>query len=134
MPKRILLIILIFTATISNLTKAQDSIAKPDTSQLNKKILIKTIAFESEYYLGAMLVLQNTWYKDRKVVPFHFYNDSRDYLQVDKCGHAFAAYVESYIGYQCLVNAVVSKTNALIYGGTLGLVLQTPIEIMDGIH
>ena len=39
-----------------------------------------------------------------------------------------------YIGYKSLRNAGLSKAKALIYGGTLGLILQTPIEIMDGLH
>ncbi len=115
-------------------TAAQDTIAKSDSSQVNRKAFYRTAAFTGFYYAGSMLILQNTWYHDRKVVPFHFFNDNKGYLQVDKFGHAFGAYVESYIGYKVLLNLGISKTQALIYGGTLGLVLQTPIEIMDGIH
>jgi len=117
-----------------NTIKSQNTIAKPDSTQLNRKAFYKAVAFTGVYYAGAMLTLQNTWYSDRKVVPFHFYNDNGGYFQVDKFGHAFGAYVESYIGYHVLLNTGVSKTQALIYGGALGLVLQTPIEIMDGIH
>jgi hypothetical protein len=89
---------------------------------------------ESAYFLTSMTVLNNTWYRGRKTVPFHFYNDNRAYLQVDKFGHAFGAYVESYVGYALLRNAGLSRTDALLFGGSLGLVMQTPIEIMDGIH
>jgi len=129
--------VLLFTAFIGILplaANAHDSISKSNLSKINRKALYKALAFESAYYASAMLVLQNTWYKDKKVVPFHFYNDNKGYFQVDKFGHVFGAYLESYIGYQCLLNMGISKTNALIYGGSLGLVLQTPIEIMDGIH
>jgi hypothetical protein len=134
MKKLIRLILVFLLGFIPLIANAQDSISKSDSNQQNRKTLYKAIAFESVYYAGAMLVLQNSWYKDRRVVPFHFYNDNKGYLQVDKFGHAFGAYVESYVGYHCLLNAGVSKTNALIYGGSLGLILQTPIEIMDGIH
>jgi len=134
MKKWIKHILVIFFGFIPFITNAQDSIAKCDSSQQNRKTLYKAVAFESVYYAGALLVLQNSWYKDRKVVPFHFYNDNKGYLQVDKFGHAFGAYFESYVGYHCLLNAGVSKANALIYGGSLGLILQTPVEIMDGIH
>ena len=108
--------------------------SKADTVKTNRKGLYKVIAFESAYYAGSMLVLQNAWYKDRKVVPFHFYNDNGGYMQVDKFGHAFGAYVESYIGYYWLESIGVERKNALLLGGTLGFILQTPIEIMDGIH
>ncbi len=74
------------------------------------------------------------WYKDRALCPLHFDNDNGGYLQVDKFGHAFGAYFESYVGYYSLLNAGVSKKQALIYGGPLGFILQAPIEIMDGIH
>ena len=105
-----------------------------DSIQTNKKALYKVIALESTYYAGSLLVLQNTWYKDRKNVPFHFFNDNRGYLQVDKFGHTFGSYIESYIGYNWLKSVGVGKTNAIIFGGTLGFILQTPIEIMDGTH
>ena len=124
---KLLLILCIFPLIAAN-SQINDSI------HTNRKTLFKAIAFESAYYATALIVLQNTWYRDRKVVPFHFYNDNSGYLQVDKFGHTFGAYFESYIGYHSLLNAGASKTNALIYGGTLGLILQTPIEIMDGIH
>ena len=107
---------------------------KPDSTQINRSKLYKAIAFESTYYFGSMLVLQKTWYSDRKIVPFHFFNDNKGYLQVDKFGHSFGSYVESYIGYHWLKSSGIGKSKALILGGTLGLVMQTPIEIMDGIH
>jgi len=126
---------IIFAVIFTPLTlKATDSIPDIDSGRINKRTLYKAIAVETAYYAGAMFILQKTWYHDRKIVPFHFFDDNKGYLQVDKFGHAFGAYFESYIGYHCLLNAGVSKTNALIYGGSLGLILQTPIEIMDGIH
>ena len=134
MLKKILLLLIAIFFLIPLTLKANDSITNNDSNRINKKTLYKAIAFESAYYAGALLILQKTWYHDRKIVPFHFYNDNKGYLQVDKFGHAFGAYFESYVGYHCLLNAGDSKTNALIYGGSLGLILQTPIEIMDGIH
>jgi len=134
MPNRVLLLILVLISFLPRHAKAQDSILKTDSNQLNRKVFFKAIALESAYYAGALLVLQNSWYRDHPIVPFHFYDDTRGYLQVDKFGHAFGAYVESYIGYKSLRYAGLSRTKALIYGGSLGLILQTPIEIMDGLH
>lgn len=134
MQKRILQVVLAILGFVPLIAKARDGIIKSDSSQMNRKVMYKPLLFTGAYYAGAMIILQNTWYHDRKIVPFHFYNDNQGYLQVDKFGHTFGAYVESYIGYHCLLNAGVTKTQALIYGGSLGLILQTPIEIMDGIH
>ncbi len=105
-----------------------------DSVHTKKTRLIRAVGFTSAYYAGSLFVLDHTWFKDSKNVPFHFYNDNRGYLQVDKCGHVFGSYVYSYMGFNYLRNMGLSRHEALIYGGTLGLVLQTPIEIMDGIH
>ncbi len=134
MQKSVLPLLFIILILLSLKSQAQDSISTDIPEQINRKVLYKAISLETAYYAGAMLILQNTWYQDRDVVPFHFYNDNSGYLQVDKFGHAFGAYVESYIGYQWLLKTGMSKSKALIYGGSLGLILQTPIEIMDGIH
>lgn len=89
---------------------------------------------EAALYAGLMSYLQFVWYKDKQRVPFEFYNDSKGYLQMDKAGHAYGAYLESYIGYHALRCAGLSKTKSLIFGGTLGLVLQTPVEVWDGMY
>jgi uncharacterized protein YfiM (DUF2279 family) len=81
-----------------------------------------------------MAYLQFVWYKDTERVPFHFYDDSKGYLQIDKMGHAYGAYVESYLCYKWLRSAGVSKKKSLLFGGTMGIILQTPIEIFDGIY
>ena len=104
----------------------------PDT--LIKKKLIWTISGESAFYLTGISYLQFIWYKDHEAVPFHFYDDAKAYLQIDKFGHAMGAYMESYMGYYWLRLAGVKKSKALIYGGALGLILQTPIEIFDGLY
>jgi len=106
----------------------------PDTSRIDRKVLIKAIAFTGAYYAGSIYVLNRTWYKDKERVPFHFYNDNGGYLQVDKFGHMFGAYFYSYVGYHYLKCTGLTRKEALIFGGALGLLLQTPIEIMDGIH
>ena len=116
------------------IAQAKGCVCESDSCQLNKTRVYKVIALESAYYFGSLLVLQKTWYEDRKTVPLHFFNDNKAYLQVDKLGHAFGSYAESYIGYHLLKSSGLGKTKALIFGGTLGFIMQTPIEIMDGIH
>lgn len=113
---------------------AQSRAGGPDTTRVNRKILTRAIVAESAFYLGGMSYLQFVWYKDHERVPFEFYNDNKGYLQTDKFGHAFGSYMESYIGYQWLRHAGVKKNPALIFGGTLGIILQAPIEIFDGIY
>lgn len=125
----ILILLLLFKSIY-----AQSDNQENDSLAASGKDLTKFIAYTSVYYASSMFILGNTWYKDKKNADFHFYNDNHGFMQVDKFGHAFGAYVYSYIGYNSLRKQGLSKEKALLYGASLGLVLQAPIEIMDGIH
>ncbi|GHA63245.1 DUF2279 domain-containing protein [Pontibacter akesuensis] len=131
--RNLLLACLLLLATSQGFAQTTDSTAT-DTARINRRKLLPIVASEAAFYVAGMSYLQFVWYKDHERVPFHFYNDARGYQQVDKFGHAFGAYVESYMGYRLLRNAGVPKGKALLYGGTLGLVLQTPIEVWDGLY
>lgn len=106
----------------------------PDSSRVNRQRLYWTLGIEGAAYVGGISYLSFVWYKDAQRVPFHTYNDNAGYLQIDKLGHAYAAYLESYAGYRALRSAGVSKGKSLLYGGTLGILLQTPIEVFDGLY
>jgi len=114
--------------------RAQMASPGSDSARVNRKMVTAAILTESAVYLGGMSYLQFVWYKDHERVPFGFYNDNKGYLQIDKFGHSFASYLESYIGYQWLRSAGVKKGPALLFGGTLGMILQAPIEIFDGFY
>jgi len=119
---------------ISSMANAQvkSETAYPDS--INKSELRKVILTESVSYAAGLSFLHFIWYKDTERVPFHYYDDSKGYLQLDKGGHAFTAYRQSAASYYALRSAGVSKKKALLYGGPMGLVFQTPIEIFDGLY
>ena len=129
----VILLVCLFSIGIEFL-KAQNSSISLETTNQNKTIVYKALAFTSVYYASSLYILSETWYKDKKRVPFHFYNDNAGYLQVDKFGHMFGSYVYSYIGYFGLLKLGATRKEALIFGSTLGFVMQFPIEIMDGLH
>lgn len=110
----------------------QFALSYPDT--VNTKRLASTVATEVGSYITGLSFLSFIWYKDQERVPFHFYDDSKGYLQMDKAGHAYGAYRQSYSAYYALRWAGVSKKKALIYGGPIGLIFQTPIEVFDGLY
>ena len=114
--------------------EAQEIEKELDSNKIKRNTVIKAVAFTSVYYVGSIYLLNNSWYKDKEKVPFHFYNDNKGYLQVDKFGHMFGSYVYSYIGFYGLLKIGATRKEALFFGSTLGFVLQLPIEIMDGMH
>ena len=111
-----------------------DSTAQTTLPAFHKGRFAAVVATEAALYAGTMAYLNFIWYKDTKRVPFAFYADGKGYLQVDKFGHAYGAYLESYAGYRALRWSGASKKKALLYGGTLGFFLQSPIEIIDGFY
>ena len=127
-------ILIIFLSLLISQVSAQPVFAKSYPDTLNNKRLFAAIGTASVTYVGGLSYLGFMWYKDHERVPFHNYNDLPGYLQMDKFGHAFGAYRESYAAYYALRWAGVDKKRALIYGGPIGLLFQTPIEVFDGLY
>ena len=134
MRKKGIILSIIFCYLIISVSHSQVLPPNNYPDELNKKKLTAVILSESAFYFGGMSYLRFIWYKDHERVPFHFYNDNSGYLQVDKFGHSFGSYLESYIGYHWLRKVGVPKKQSLIYGGALGFLLQTPIEVFDGMY
>lgn len=104
----------------------------PDS--INRNGLFWVAGSHVALYTGGLVYLNHVWYKDRDKVPFHFYNDIAGYNQIDKFGHATTAFVESNFSYYSLRKVGVPKNKALIIGGSMGFLMQLPIEIADGLN
>ncbi|MBC5773641.1 DUF2279 domain-containing protein [Pontibacter sp. KCTC 32443] len=111
---------------------AATTIATPDSNQVhNQKLLLLGAGFMVGY--SAMLVgLNNAWYAEQERTDFHFFNDNSQWRQVDKAGHFWGAFHQSRAGIDMLRWAGVPDKKAILYGGLLGVVLQTPVEVFDG--
>src|ERR1700730_9199272 len=91
---------------ISFQLRAQDSTGfkKNDTAtsaEQNKKRnrRIKLVATGNVVaYGGTMIALYGTWDKNYPQSSFHFCNDNKEWLQVDKAGHLWSAYSEGRAG------------------------------------
>jgi len=128
--------ILLLTFIVASIINAngQNINRNPYPDTLNNKRLTTVLIAETVIYAGGFSFLEYIWYNDVPRVPFHYYDDSDAYLQMDKVGHAMTAYLESSASYYALRWAGIDKAKALIFGGSAGLLLQTPIEIYDGLY
>jgi len=108
----------------------RNCIAQTDT--LNRKRLTTVIVGGSVIYTGTMIGLSQLWYKDVETTSFHTFDDNQQWLQMDKVGHAVTTYYVGMAGYHALKWSGVSDKKAIWYGGTLGLLLETSVEVMDG--
>lgn len=101
-------------------------------SKTRKNIGI-VLGAEAALYTGTMTGLYYLWYADYEQSSFHFYNDNAEWLQMDKIGHSFSAYYVGSLGYEALRLAGWDEKKSLIYGGPVGFVFLSTVEIFDGL-
>ncbi len=101
-------------------------------NSINKKRFIPLISAEIATYSVTMVGLNSLWYKDYAKTPFHFFNDSKEWNQMDKCGHFFYSYYLSYITTTGFKWTGMTSKQSAIWGSALGLFYISSIEIFDG--
>ena len=87
---------------------------------------------EAALYAGSLIGLNELWYKDYPRSSFHFFNDNNEWMQMDKVGHVTTSYYVGRIGIGLYKWSGVKRKKAIWYGGMLGSVYQSTIEILDG--
>ena len=107
--------------------KGQEDTNAIDRGKLNFLIVGGAVA-----YTGTMAGLYQLWYKDYETTTFHFRSDNDQWMGLDKLGHSTTAYWIGRVGYHSLKWAGVKEKHAIWYGGSVGLVFLTTIEIFDG--
>jgi hypothetical protein len=103
----------------------------PDT--LNKKRFHAVIYTEAGIAAGSLYLLNDLWYKNYPRSPFHFFNDNKEWLQMDKLGHATTSCSIGMWGYKTLKWCGVDNKKAIWYGGSLGFDYLLIIEVLDGL-
>ncbi len=78
------------------------------------------------------LYQQSGWWKDNRA-PFHFQEDLKYGLNVDKIGHAYGGIVEGFVFKKAFEWTGMRDTQALWWGCGAGLLFQTYVEIEDGL-
>lgn len=111
-------------------------------SQLNKYLLKKDslsnkrlIALGSVSGLAsfsALYIVNESWYGDFKKVPFHFFNDNKDWLLMDKAGHFLSSFHGGKYGYHALRWTGLSENKSIWIGGVYGFGFLLVTEAMDG--
>ena len=98
----------------------------------HKQRFATVIGTEAVLYGSSLVGLNQLWYKDYPRSSFHFFNDNDEWLQMDKIGHMTTSYYIGRVGIGLLKWSGVERKKAIWYGGMLGSVYQSTIEILDG--
>lgn len=83
-------------------------------------------------YGGSLAALNAIWYSKHPRTSFHFFDDNAEWLQVDKVGHLYSAYLESHASSELWRWAGLERKKRIWIGGLSGVAYQSIIEILDG--
>lgn len=93
------------------------------------------------YIIGGMILgiysiiflwLNFAWYRLYKQSSFHWFDDRREWNQIDKAGHVYGAYFETVWAYELLRWAGVDNKRAAITAAFIGMGFESTIEVWDG--
>lgn len=98
----------------------------------NKKRIQVITAGNIIGYSGVLIGLNNIWYSQFSRSKFHFFNDNPEWLQVDKAGHMYGAYIESRTSNEMWRWAGLPRKKRIWISGLSGLAYQSIIEVLDG--
>lgn len=81
---------------------------------------------------GSLVYLHQAWFAQYNTSKLHFFNDNDEWMQMDKCGHAFTNYQVARVMMGAMDWAGYSTKKQLLIGGLSGFTYMTAIEFMDG--
>jgi hypothetical protein len=83
-------------------------------------------------YVGTVIGLNEIWYKRYPRSGFHLFNDSKEWLGVDKAGHFASIYAECRYLYNGARWTGIKERNAIWTGLAVASAFHMTIEILDG--
>lgn len=130
MTKKSLLLIFIICFSFKGFAQKNTFFQKSDTiNHYRIKSVYKTEAIAATI---GLIGLNQLWYADYPKSKFHFINDNKDWMQMDKFGHFMSSYYIGKLGMSALDWAGASQKKQLLYGATLGFAFLTAVEVFDG--
>jgi hypothetical protein len=106
------------------------SFARADS--LNKPRVAAITGIAGGAYGGMVYFLTQLWYPNTARSSFHYFDDRKEWLQMDKVGHVFGGYFESNWLAHAYQWAGVPRNKARWVGVTYGMLLQGTLEVLDG--
>ncbi len=138
------------TAVNTSATVSSSQITLPDTIQvsnaapakrlhplewsptIHRKRLIGVTVGATTAYSAIMVGVGTAWYGKQKLSGFRWFDDSKEWNQIDKTGHFFAPYFITTWSYNMLRWSGMKNTPAALIAGAFGFVSLSAIEIPDG--
>ncbi len=103
-----------------------------DSSHLNKTKFWVVAGTHTALWAGSYIALDKAWYSDYPKEHFHFFNDNKEWNQMDKWGHVWTAYQISSLSTEMWRWTGLKNKTSVWLGGASAIAYQGVIEIQDG--
>lgn len=106
--------------------------APPDTAGLHPARLWGGLATFALADAAALVALDRLWYAGYDRAPFHWYDDTHEYAQMDKGGHLLTSWQLTRVFSAYGRWAGLERAEAAWAGAALAFAFQGQIEVLDG--
>lgn len=124
-------LVLILLLLVAGFAKGQLN-SKSDSSYVNHKRLRNLVIGAGASYGVTMFALSKVWYSDFDHQSFSFFDDSKEWMQVDKLGHFYSTFQLSAISSRALKGVGLPQRKSDNIGALTSFLMVASIEIFDG--
>ena len=110
---------LFFLCCISLYWHSNSQIQYTDTAKINPKRFLITNSAIGSIAVSSIIGLQQLWYSNDEDASFHFFDDSKNWLQMDKYGHAMSSYELTKLMNQAYRWSGLSKNKSMILSASI---------------
>lgn len=125
--KNIIYIIIFFIIQIQCFAQKQ-----PDSVSIYKTRKIEFLTLGTALYGSSVAGMYELWYKPYKQSTFHWVDDSKEWLQMDKAGHSYTAYQLNRVISNNFEWSGTDNNYSVIYGSGIAFLGMSTIEVFDG--
>lgn len=122
-------VLFILALCLSLQSFGQNFFVQADT--LNKDRLLWTSAGTAGIWAGSMIGLSQVWYSGYEKTGFHSFDDSKEWMQMDKTGHVFTAYHLSDKTFKLFRWTGLDRKKSAWIGAGIGWGYQFSFELLD---
>jgi hypothetical protein len=101
------------------------------SDSLNKKRLSGASIGIGSLWAGSMTALYQVWYSKTERSPFHTFDDSKNWLQMDKIGHSYTAYKITEMTHDLFNWTGLTRKKGLFIASITGWGYQATLEMFD---
>ena len=124
--------VFLFVVSLFNLLEVNGQADTLNSTIKRNNLPLKIISSEIAFYGISMAAVGSAWYTKFEFKHWHWFDDTNEWFQIDKAGHAFATYQFAAQSFKIHKRFGFSNQQSLLWSTTSALIAVSSIEIFDG--